>query len=57
MDFSNVVFSKSLTVSSKEVFFDEKNEIVFIGRSNVGKSSLMNNIFSKKDLVKTSSKP
>jgi len=34
-----------------------KAEIAFIGRSNVGKSSLINMLVSKKDLAKTSSKP
>lgn len=32
-------------------------EIAFVGRSNVGKSSLMNKLFGRKDLVKVSSKP
>ena len=32
-------------------------EYAFIGRSNVGKSSLINMLCSKKDLAKTSSKP
>ena len=32
-------------------------EIAFVGRSNVGKSSLMNKVFGRKDLVKVSSKP
>jgi len=32
-------------------------EFAFIGRSNVGKSSLINMLMSKKDLAKTSSKP
>lgn len=32
-------------------------EISFVGRSNVGKSSLMNKVFSRKDLVKVSQKP
>ncbi len=32
-------------------------EIAFIGRSNVGKSSLMNAIFRRKNLVKTSATP
>jgi GTP-binding protein len=34
-----------------------KAEIAFIGRSNVGKSSLINMLVGKKDLAKTSSKP
>jgi GTP-binding protein len=57
MDFRDVVFYKSIWLWVKEVFFDEKKEIVFIGRSNVGKSSIMNALFHKKDLVKTSSQP
>lgn len=57
MKLKDVKFVKSVDINSKEVFFDEKHEIVFLGRSNVGKSSLMNAIFEKKDLVKTSSVP
>ena len=52
-----VKFLKSVSISSSEVFFDEKPEIVFIWRSNVWKSSIMNFIFSKKDIVKTSARP
>lgn len=57
MKLSQVVFHKSVWLWSKEVFIDEKREIVFVGRSNVGKSSIMNQLFEKKDLVKTSSLP
>ena len=57
MNFSNVKFYKSIWLWSKEIFFDEKKEIIFVGRSNVGKSSIMNAIFNKKDLVKTSARP
>ena len=32
-------------------------EFAFIGRSNVGKSSLINMLVEKKDLAKTSSQP
>jgi len=53
----SVKFEKSVDIKSKEVFFDEKKEILFLGRSNVWKSSLMNALFEKKDLVKTSSMP
>jgi GTP-binding protein len=35
----------------------EKPEYAFIGRSNVGKSSLINNLTRKKDLAKTSQTP
>ena len=33
------------------------NEVVFLGRSNVGKSSLLNSLSNKKDLAKISSRP
>lgn len=36
---------------------DEKNEFAFIGRSNVGKSSLINMLTGKKNLAKTSGTP
>lgn len=34
-----------------------KNEVAFLGRSNVGKSSLLNALFSRRDIAKTSSTP
>ena len=36
---------------------DNLPEYAFIGRSNVGKSSLINMLTNRKDLAKTSSKP
>ena len=36
---------------------DSKHEYAFIGRSNVGKSSLINLLLARKDLAKTSSTP
>ena len=35
----------------------EKTEIAFAGRSNVGKSSLINAVFCKKDLARASATP
>jgi|GEM_PF-4760205 len=52
-----VSFDKSISIESNKILFDNKKQIVFVGRSNVGKSSLMNAIFQSKDLVKTSSSP
>ena len=57
MNFKDVTFYKSVGLWSKDMFFDEKKEIIFVWRSNVGKSSIMNAIFQKKDLVKTSARP
>lgn len=50
-------FIKSVSIQDKKLFLENRNELVFVGRSNVGKSSLMNALMQKKDLVKTSSKP
>ena len=57
MKLSDVKFHKSVGLWSKEVFIDEIGEVIFVWRSNVGKSSIMNALFEKKDLVKTSSRP
>lgn len=57
MKFSEVKFGKSIGMWTKEMYLDERPEVIFVGRSNVGKSSIMNAIFDKKDLVKTSARP
>lgn len=57
MKIKEVKFVKSVSINSEEVFFDDKPEIIFVWRSNVWKSSIMNAIFWTKDLVKTSSTP
>lgn len=36
---------------------DDRQKILFIGRSNVGKSSLINRLVNRKDMARTSSKP
>lgn len=43
--------------SIKEIPYSSEKEIAFIGRSNVGKSSLINAIFNSPNLAKTSSTP
>ncbi|MBR2052676.1 MAG: ribosome biogenesis GTP-binding protein YsxC, partial [Clostridia bacterium] len=39
----------------KKNFLYDKSEVAFVGRSNVGKSSLINNLVNQKRLAKTSS--
>jgi GTP-binding protein len=54
-------FSKAKFIKSAQTYEQkpEKNlkEIVFVGKSNVGKSSLINALVKNKSLAKTSSKP
>ena len=56
INFSNAKFIKSAPTFKLK---PEKNlpEIVFVGKSNVGKSSLINALVKNKSLAKTSSKP
>ena len=57
MKITDASFIKSISIHDSKIFLEERWEIVFVGRSNVGKSSIMNALMKKKDLVKTSSKP
>lgn len=57
MKIKDIKFVKSVFIDDNNVIFDKEKEIIFIWRSNVGKSSIMNSLFNKKDLVKTSSRP
>ena len=43
--------------TSKQLPASKHPEVAFVGRSNVGKSSLMNKLFGRKGLVKVSQKP
>ena len=56
MKIKNAYFLKSCTKKSHFPDFPYP-EFAFFGRSNVGKSSLLNMILGKKDLVKTGSRP
>lgn len=56
MEIKNAEFVISNT-DIKKCPTDEKPEYAFIGRSNVGKSSLINMLTEKKGLAKTSGKP
>ena len=55
-NFTDVRFLTSV-FNVKELPAPEIPEVAFAGRSNVGKSSLLNRLIKRKNLVKTSSKP
>ncbi len=56
MDFSHVEFLLSVH-SLKQLPAEDLPEIAFAGRSNVGKSSLLNTLLKRKKMVKTSARP
>lgn len=56
MSINKAVFVKSST-SVSECPLDKLPEYAFIGRSNVGKSSLINTLTNTRELAKTSSRP
>ncbi len=56
MDFNKAVFKSSCGLS-EQLTFTGKREIVFCGRSNVGKSSLLNKLCARNSLARVSSSP
>jgi len=56
MQITKAIFQKS-SADVKGCPPGDKPEFAFIGRSNVGKSSLINRLCNRKDLAKTSGKP
>lgn len=56
MDFNNVQFERSFGISS-QLTPSDMPEVSFAGRSNVGKSSLLNALFNRKKLAKVSQTP
>lgn len=54
-----IISAKYLTsvVNEKNILKDDMVEFAFVGRSNVGKSSLINSLCGQKNLAKTSSTP
>ena len=53
----NTVELKSIAVRTSQYPNDNKPEFLLVGRSNVGKSSFINCLLSRKNLAHTSSKP
>lgn len=54
------ILDVKLTISAVRVSqfpTDNKNEVLLVGRSNVGKSSFINTIINRKNFARTSSKP
>ena len=45
------------SVANKKILEDTTNEIAFVGRSNVGKSSFINSLSNNKKIAKSSSQP
>lgn len=56
MNFNNAEFKFSFGTAS-QLPESEKPEVIFSGKSNVGKSSLINKLANRKNLARTSSKP
>lgn len=56
MNFAKAEFERSFGLSS-QLPLSDSYEFVFTGRSNVGKSSLLNRIFNRKSLARVSSMP
>lgn len=56
MNYNKAKFDRSYGIS-EQLPKSDVPEIVFAGRSNVGKSSLLNKLFNRKDLARVSSKP
>ena len=56
MNIKSAVYKTSV-VSEDKILYDGMPEFAFVGRSNVGKSSLINNLTNNKNLAKASSTP
>lgn len=56
MKIKSAVFVKRV-IGTDHIFEDGVPQVVFIGRSNVGKSSVINSLVNQKSLAKTSSFP
>lgn len=56
MEIVSAEFVKGI-IGSDDILYDSKRQVAFIGRSNVGKSSVINSLVGRKGLVKSSRNP
>ena len=56
MKITSAVFVKAVT-NNENLIRDEIPVVAFVGRSNVGKSSVINSLVERRELVRSSSKP
>lgn len=56
MKITSATFVKGIT-GTQEIIYDGRFQVAFMGRSNAGKSTLINSLTGKKNLVRTSSQP
>jgi GTP-binding protein len=56
MDITSAEFIKGIRGTDK-ILYDGKPQIAFVGRSNVGKSSLINSLVGRNNLARSSSQP
>jgi GTP-binding protein len=56
MEIKKAEFKRSIK-GTDDILYEPKLQVAFIGRSNVGKSSLINRLLNKKNLVKTGKLP
>ncbi|MBP6885927.1 MAG: YihA family ribosome biogenesis GTP-binding protein [Candidatus Pacebacteria bacterium] len=56
MNITSATFSRGI-IGTDDIIYDGKRQIAFVGRSNVGKSSLINALTGQDDLVKVGKKP
>jgi GTP-binding protein len=56
MNIKTAEFARGIT-GTNEILLDRKPQVAFVGRSNVGKSSLINSLVNNKKLARSSSTP
>lgn len=56
MKITSAEFKKGIT-GEDDILFEEKSQVAFMGRSNVGKSSVINSLVGRRDLARSSPRP